>query len=152
MFDFVDRIGQSYTHPNYTDSFLFILKTKERRDTPRGTRRSFIVDQPLPMHDIGLIKLSQPIRSGDRGQGFAIENSICLPPEDYREDIGSYALTAGYGDMGPTDDRVYPLQMTYRMRSNFTSIKPINDFVSVEGGAIACGVSQRNYMLISFDS
>ena len=142
MFDFVDRIGQSYIHPNYTDEFKFHL---QRKKILGPTNQGLTVMTPVPIHDIGLIKLRQPIRSGDRGQGFAIENSICLPPEDYREDIGSYALTAGYGDMGPdTDDRVYPLQMTYRMRSNFTSIKPINDFVSVKGGALACGVSIAN--------
>ena len=94
------------------------------------------------LHDIGLIKLSEPIRSGDRGQGFAVENSICLPQEDYREAIGSYALTAGYGGMGANkSDQFYPLQMSYRKRDERTEVKPIHDFVAVDNGGTTCSVS-----------
>ena len=94
------------------------------------------------LHDIGLIKLSEPIRSGDRGQGFAVENSICLPQEDYREAIGSYALTAGYGGMGANkSDQFYPLQMSYRKRVGPKDIKPIHDFVAVDNGGTTCSVS-----------
>ena len=103
------------------------------------------------MHDIGLIKLKQPIRSGDRGQGFAIENSICLPPEDYREDIGSYALTAGYGYMGPNRTRkLYPFQMSYRIRAGYMEVKPVSDFLSIDNGGRTCKVSvYRKYLLNS---
>ena len=133
MLNLVDYFStdESYIFPGYT-----------RHPTIIGNRSFEIMNYPMLIHDIGLIKLSKPIRSGDRGQGFAIENSICLPPEDYREDIGSYALIAGYGYMGANKDSdEQPLQMTYMRRAGYVEIKPFSDFIYVNNGGNTCPVS-----------
>lgn len=72
-----------HIHPNYSEPRVKVVKN--------GTRSQNITTGSF--HDLALLKLDRDINSTS-------EKSICLPPENHKEQADEYGLTAGFGYYG----------------------------------------------------